>query len=263
MDDNKEAAFKPPYGSFRTFWSFVGSLANMPLPPQIDRSMLDSKSGTDQLAIFSALKAFNLVAGENQAVQPGLVSLVESTAEGRKTFLRDLLVRYYPGQLGVSAQQGTEKMLVESFEADFGLKGDTRRKAATWFLHAALECGLPLSPHFPRLRPGQGTPAPRVRRPAKRKPPQNGANETANVQGRGGSTSGDEVTVRLRAGGTVTLKVDVGHFALSRHKDDRDFVQKLMDALTDYEAESGRTGRAGPAEEPGPESAEERQTQGE
>jgi len=51
------------------------------------------------------------------------------------------------------------------------------------------------------------------------------------------ATSSDEFTVQLRAGGSVTLKVNVGHFALSRNKADRTFVQGLMDALTEYEGQ--------------------------
>jgi len=47
MDDS-ESTFKPSYMSFQTFWNFIGELAKKPLPPQIDRSLLGSKSGTDQ-----------------------------------------------------------------------------------------------------------------------------------------------------------------------------------------------------------------------
>ncbi len=261
MDNNQDAGFKPPYGAFRTFWSFVASLATKPLPPQIDRSILDSKSGTDQLGIFNALKAFNLVAGEEQVVQPALTGLVQATPEGRKTILGDLLQTYYPGQLKVSASQGTMKMLLESFESDFGLNGDTRRKAATWFLHAANECGMPMSAHFPKLRPGQGAPAPRARRPPKRKPLGGASGNQVSTGSRPENPSGtDEFTVELRAGGTVTLTVNVSHFALSRHRDDRDFVEKLMDAMTAYE--KAAPGGAAQAAAPSAESGEEEDTEG-
>lgn len=240
MDDRQDAGFKPPYGSFRTFWGFVAALAEKPLPPQIDRSMLDSKSGTDQLAIFSALKAFNLVAGDAQLVQPELTDLVRAGAEGRKKQLASLLHTYYPGQIDVSAQQGTEKMLLDSFEKEFGLTGDTRRKAATWFLHAANECGLPMSPHFPKLRPGQGGPsAPRPKRAPKKRVP-DGTTPVGREDPATTGTTADEVTVKLRAGGSVTLKVNVGHIALSRNKADRTFVEGLLDALTAYEEKSAR-----------------------
>src|ERR1700736_5243259 len=235
MDSSQEEAFKPPYGSFRTFWAFVASLREKPLPPRIDRSMLDSKSGTDQLAILSALKAFVLVAGEDQRVRPSLPALVKADAEGRKPLLAEMLHRWYPRQIAISDEHGTEKMLLESFEKDFDLTGDTRRKAATWFLHAAHESGVPMSSHFPKLRPGQGGASPpRPRRVPKKKSSPNLPAASGDVKNTG--AGGDDYTVKLQAGGTVTLRVNVGHFALSRHKQDREFVQGLIDALTAYES---------------------------
>lgn len=41
--------------------------------------------------------------------------------------------------------------------------------------------------------------------------------------------------VNLHAGGSVALTVNVGHFALSRNKENRELVQKLIDALIDYD----------------------------
>lgn len=49
VDELSDPKFKPPYLSFQTFWGFVKELAAKPLPPQIDRTMLDKKSGTDQM----------------------------------------------------------------------------------------------------------------------------------------------------------------------------------------------------------------------
>ena len=52
MDEPNGQTFKPPYLSFQTFWAFLDELAAKPLPPQIDRSMLDKKSGTDQAGLL-------------------------------------------------------------------------------------------------------------------------------------------------------------------------------------------------------------------
>jgi hypothetical protein len=61
--DNK-TGFKPPYNAFRTFWGFVDTLSKKPLPPQIDRSMLEGKSGTDQMGLNFALQGFGLIASD-------------------------------------------------------------------------------------------------------------------------------------------------------------------------------------------------------
>jgi hypothetical protein len=241
--DNK-TEFKPPYNAFRTFWGFIDTLSKKPLPPQIDRSMLEGKSGTDQMGLNFALQGFRLIASDEdkRAVQPRLRELVAADAEARKVILAALLKQYYPRQVGISAENGTEDMLLDSFKDDFGLTGDTRRKAATWLLHAMNEAGLPVSPHFPKLRPGAATQVAGSRRPRlPRKKPAAAEPVVKREEGGASTVAGDEFTVKLQAGGTVTLSVNVGHFALSRNKTDREFVQKLMDALTAYEEQSPPT----------------------
>jgi hypothetical protein len=173
---------------------------------------------------------------DKRAVQPRLRELVSADAEARKLILAALLKQFYPRQVAISADNGTEDMLLDSFKDDFQLTGDTRRKAATWLLHAMSEAGLPVSPHFPKLRPGGATQVAGSRRPRlPRKKPATAVPEPKPDQGGASTSVGDEFTVKLEAGGTVTLSVNVGHFALSRNKTDREFVQKLMDALTAYE----------------------------
>ena len=232
MDDTETIGFKPPYGSFQTFWGFIDTLAQKPLPPQIDRSLFAGKSGTDQNTILTALRSFDLVSGPNQTVRAALDALVAADKDERKGLLVPILRRYYPRQLAVSEQNGTEKMLLDSFEEEFGLTGETRRKAATFFLHAARAAGLTLSPNFPKTRSGSGAPVgSRARRTVKRKKEVDATPPPTLPAG----GKEDRYSVDLEAGGTVTLIVDVGHFALSRHKNDREFVQKLIDALVEYE----------------------------
>ncbi len=231
MDRQESPEFKPPYGSFQTFWAFIGGLAARPLPPQIDRSMFNGKSGSDQVGILMALKGFGLIEGPQQTVQPALEALVAADPESRKGLLAPILRSRYPEQFKVSDQNGTEKMLLDSFEEQFGLTGDTRRKAATFFLHAARTAGLTLSPNFPVTRTGPGAPAGSRAKKTATKRRLADRTTTPPKTNEGGA---DRFTVNLRAGGSVTLIVDVGHFALSRHKEDREFVQELMDSLTAY-----------------------------
>ena len=148
MEQPNTSEFKPPYLSFQTFWAFIQELASKPLPPQIDRSMMDTKSGTDQSNILSTMRAFGLI-DESQAVMPFLQQLVRTDEIQQKRAIGEVVKLLYPHQLEISAQNGTEKLLYDSFEQDFGVTGDTRRKAVTFFLHAARFGGMELSPHFP------------------------------------------------------------------------------------------------------------------
>ncbi|EUA78511.1 hypothetical protein I541_2991 [Mycobacteroides abscessus] len=59
------SGFKPPYMAFQTFWRFIDELSGPGLPPVIDRSLMSSKSGTDQANLVTALRSFNLINDDN------------------------------------------------------------------------------------------------------------------------------------------------------------------------------------------------------
>src|SRR4051794_11347239 len=81
MDEDREP-FRPPYMSFQTFWRFIEELHSKPLPPQIDRSLMVTKSGTDQASLSATLAAFGLI-GPRGEVQPALTRLVQGEEESR------------------------------------------------------------------------------------------------------------------------------------------------------------------------------------
>lgn len=237
MAQTDETKAAPPYGSFSTFWNYVLSLANKPLPTQIDRSMMTGKSGTDQATILSALKFFELIdTSQDNKVQRPLIDLVQATGEERKRVLARLVRRSYSTQLAISDLPGTEAQLHKSFEEQFGLSGETRRKASTFFLHAAKEAEIPVSPHFPKPRSGQGRAAPAKKAAKKKtagKPGTGGATKTTDAEG------GDTYTLTLDSGTEVELTVRADLMSLMRHDGDRKFVMELVDKLEKYE--SGET----------------------
>jgi hypothetical protein len=238
MDEAPEP-FRPPYMSFQTFWRFIEELRSKPLPPQIDRSLMQSKSGTDQANLNATLSVFGLV-GPGGEVLPELKGLVHGDEEGRRRVLASLIRERYPQPLYVSEQNGTNQQLQEAFRDVYGMAGaDTRRKAVTFFLHACREAGLPLSPFFPSTRAGSGAPGtPRPRRPQKRRAttvptpePSGDAPPSATT-----SSGGDRYSVALRSGGTVEVAVSVNLFAVST--EDRTFVIELVDKLKGYQQEA-------------------------
>jgi hypothetical protein len=233
--DEAQTPFKPPYMSFQTFLTFIEELASRPLPPKIDRSMMTSKSGTDQNNLMSALKGFALINGDHR-VEPTLVQLATSDETKRNEKLGELVRAYYPDQIVVSEQNGTEGQLVESFKQSFSLDTtETRRKAITFFLHAARVAGIPLSPHFPPTRTGSGSPGtPRPKRPGKRRTPPaaSGAGASNSAATQPNQPDGDTYSVSLHSGGSVSVVVTVNLFALST--EDRNFVIDLVDRLKGY-----------------------------
>lgn len=234
MDEDR-GPFRPPYMSFQTFWRFIEELRTKPLPPQIDRSLMATKSGTDQANLNAALAGFGLV-GPNGEVERDLKALVHGDEEGRRHVLADLVRSRYPAPLAVSEQNGTNQQLQEAFRDAYGMTGaDTRRKAVTFFLHACREAGLELSPYFPSTRAGSGAPGtPRPRRTARRKATAPPPIETSVAAPSSAATAsrGDEYEVPLQSGGTVCVSVSVNLFDLST--EDRAFVIDLVDKLKGY-----------------------------
>ena len=224
--------------SFQTFWKFVEDLSARPLPPQIDRSIMNSKSGTDQANLMSALSGFGLI-GADQRVEPALRDLAVSDDATRRERLATLIQKYYPEQVIVAEQNGTEQQLHQTFRESFNLESaDTRRKAVTFYLHAARTAGMTLSEYFPQTRSGSGNPgASRPKRPARRKGPAasvTGASTGSAMRQREGQAriGGDTYTVDLESGGTVSVAVSVNLFDLTTK--DRSFVIELIDKLKGY-----------------------------
>jgi len=238
--DTETEAFKPPYMSFQTFWNFIRELGDKPLPPRIDRSLMGTKSGTDQANLTMALTSFGLV-DENSNVLPLLQQLVAADADERKQMLADLVTRHYVAPMEVSHKNGTPKDLEDTFRDNFPsiASADTRRKAITFYLHAAREAGLELSAHFPKTRSGAGAPgATKPKRVARRKTNQGGGQPpTGQTPPSDNSIAGDTYTVELASGGSVSVVVKVNLFGLTT--EDRTFVIDLVDKLKGYNKTPG------------------------
>src|SRR5262249_40407549 len=118
----------------------------------------------------------------------------------------------------------------------YGVTGETRKKAVTFFLQAARFADLALSPYLQaQIR---ATPGTRKRR----KEDEGSIRESAPVVSshiRAGS--GESQTIQLKSGGSVTITVSINPFSLEQV--DRTFVFDLIDKLKGY----GKAERAGKA----------------
>jgi hypothetical protein len=224
----------PPYVSWTTFKGFIERMEppNI-IPSQIDSTIVKSYAGSVQRLLLQSLRWLELIE-PNGKVRGELKELVNRKAE-RPELIRQLIEKRYPWALSLDGDS-TELQLSAAFGENTGAEGDTRRKAIAFFLAAAEFAKVQYSPLWKKSRgrpvgavSSAGRRAP-VRRPKANEP--KGSSQTPDP-----STAGDEITVTLQAGGSVTLRVNVSHVALSRNKTDREFVQKLVDALTSYAQE--------------------------
>jgi hypothetical protein len=229
LADAREASFKPPYMAFQTFWNFVDEMSSHPLPPVIDRSLMGTKSGTDQANLLSTLKAFGLI-DEGNKVLPPLVALANAEADDRKALLGEIVRRHYAAALKVADHNGTASQLDACFRESYAVAGaDTLRKSTSFFLHASRTAGIPLSPHFKQTRGGQGAPGQPKRKVTKRRQ-SNGA--TAVAEASTPKVDGYRLDVTLRTGGTMTLTVDVNPISL--RGEDRSFFYDIIDKMAGY-----------------------------
>jgi len=222
-------SFTPPYNiSWSTFRSFLERIEPGTLPPAIDRSYLTKLSGNTQTYLMAALRSFELI-GPEREVMPTLKELAKDS-DGRPAMMADLLRSYYPEVVELGRNNATAGQLDEAFRK-YNLAGNTLRKAATFYQHAAQYAGLPLSVHWNVRKAGSGH-----RDEASSKRPRTAASKPTGTTNQGIRTpTGDSRSLTLRSGGTVTLAVSVNLFDLS--KTDRQFVLKLIDEMSEYDQE--------------------------
>jgi hypothetical protein len=218
----EQDSFTYPYISYATFKNFLLSLDAAALPPRIDRSLMVGMAGGTQTHLLQALRSFTLIGEGNQVQEPFIRMAGNEVAFADA--MRAILRHFYAPQMELAEQQATTAQLMESFALS-GYTGSTLRKAMTFFLHAAKDSGLPLSPHF---RPPAATASGRPRRTSKAK-----AKPAAEPVQATPTPAAESHSIRLRSGGLVTLSCTTEFLALSRA--DRDFLFGLVDALRDYE----------------------------
>jgi len=231
IDGMEDSGYSAPYVPFPTFETGLNKLAHLGgIPPRIDSTVFTQMGGAQVSQVISALKFFGLVNGDG-IPDPALAELVLNR-ESRKKTIRALIKKHYPNisesdLATMSLGQLDSKLADKSYR----VTGATKQKARSFLLKAAEFAEIPLS----KLLKAKGPRGPR-KTGAKRVATTNDKNSPPSGQRReplNGQTSGDQRTVQLANGGTVTLLLDVSLLALKGK--DREFVFELIDKLDAYE----------------------------
>lgn len=152
MSDAKQPEkIVPPYASYKTFHNYLDSLRENGIPGRLDPSVMKTLSGQAQSQIRGTLRYFNLI-DEDNVPQESLESLVRAQGEEWKQQLRVILERSYSFLLGDEAgsfdlTKATPSQFTVKFK-EMNLNGDTVRKAETFFINAANDAGIVISPHI-------------------------------------------------------------------------------------------------------------------
>ena len=141
-----------PYGPYRTFRNYVDGLRTG-MPQRIDRSVLGTLSGAAQSQLIGALRYFDFIKADGTPTDR-LRKFVAADKPEQERMLREMIRNVYPFLFkeSIDLQRVTPTILNDAF-AKAGASGDTVRKAVVFFMFAAKDAALPLSPFIklPRL----------------------------------------------------------------------------------------------------------------
>ncbi|HYJ88792.1 MAG TPA: hypothetical protein VEW46_22200 [Pyrinomonadaceae bacterium] len=214
----------PAYLPFKTFLSALDRLAQG-MPNEVDKECFPTYSSVVQGQIIGALRFFELI--DDNGVPNGTVLerlAQQKTVGGRKANLLPLLKSGYSEVIKLDLAKLTPSKLDAAFE-NYAISGDTKRRAKTFFIHAAQFVGLGLSPLLTRrTRSLTG----KKKRPARPTDPELATRHQESI----GTNSDESVTIQLSGG--VTLTVTLAGKLLRLNKQDREFAFGIIDSIISH-----------------------------
>lgn len=140
----------PALVSYSAFVNFMDKFREHgDVPTRIDRSLMPSASGSFVFALIGSLKFLQLI-DESGKPSDEFVKLTLADNEARKPLLADLLRRRYDflfEDASFKLDKATSGEMAERFRA-LDISGSTVTKAISFFLGAAKEAGIKVSPHI-------------------------------------------------------------------------------------------------------------------
>jgi|SRR5688572_17655449 len=212
----------PAYLPFKTFLSALDRLAQG-MPHEVNKECFPTYSGVIQGQIIGALKFFDLIDDIGVPKGSALEQLaLQKSIARRKVNLLPLVRTAYSELLKLNPARLTPSKFDSAFES-YGISGDTKRRAKTFFIHAAQFVGLELSPLLTR----------RTRVSAKKKKPQH-QNVELSVLKRERFTQISEEAITLQLSGDVTLTIILTGKLTRLSKEDREFAFGIIDSVNAY-----------------------------
>lgn len=223
------------YVSWVTFKNALEQFVQV-VPNQVDRTAFPGLSGGVQSQLFAGLRFLGLIDDDSKPT-PALHALAVPDEAARKKKLEALLRERYSDVFAIDLLKATPAELSTLMEQAYNVTGDTREKAARFFLSAVEYLGIPVSKFLRRENGSGGSTTPRKRRSASQRPKGADKDDDDTPDAPAAKASGTSRTVNLKSGGTLTVSASLDLFSLDEK--DMAFVLEIINKLKAYEQTSG------------------------
>lgn len=140
----------PPYTAFLTVKNLIGLFKEHGCPGQIDRSVLTSMSGAVQGQVLAAMKFLGLIGINDNVPRSPLKQLIEAHGtDDWASALADVLRTAFAPLFQLNLETASPNQFNEQFRNAYpSIEGETARKSITFFLNAARDANISISPYI-------------------------------------------------------------------------------------------------------------------
>jgi len=135
----------PPYVAFPLFMEVVGTMRDRPWPARVERELPDGLSDVAIRQLVIAFRFFDLVDGKDKTTEALANFAASVDTPDWPSRLADVLSHKYAPLIGPEMERATAEQFETCFATHYAAKGDTLRKAISFFVTAASEAGLDIS----------------------------------------------------------------------------------------------------------------------
>ncbi len=149
MAQDTAAKANPPYISFATFKTFISDLKDQGVPPHIDKHVWRHRfAGNVGPYLISTLRFLGLLTPNDDSTDE-LKAFADAYGTDRwRDQLGNAIRRGYAPVLALDLKTIAAGHLTDFFGQTYELESHTLRKAVTFFIHAAKDANLDLSPRI-------------------------------------------------------------------------------------------------------------------
>lgn len=151
MSEKTEKFSCPPTISYVSFTAFLNQLRNMEhVPHRIDKTLMPKASGSQQSSTIAALKYLKLIDATGKPIDGDLEAYVLADDDARKPIIAEILRKSYSfvfDDRTFDLEKATTGQMAEKFRSQ-DLTGSTITKTIQFFLAAAKDAGIKVSPHI-------------------------------------------------------------------------------------------------------------------